>query len=64
MANTLIDWQSVREKLALERRELFECWLENPGDIHLATVVRRLDDELLLCAEHIERDRKRAGDRV
>jgi hypothetical protein len=64
MATTLIDWQSVRGKLASERKELFDCLLENPKDIHLAAAVRRLDDELLLCAEHMERDRKRAGKRI
>ena len=61
MAATLIDWQSVREKLAAQRKELFECLLENPGDIELSVEIRRLDDELQVCTEHMERDRRRAA---
>ena len=61
MASTSVDWQSVREKLAARRRDLFERLLENPGNIKLAAEIRRLDDELQVCADHIQRDRQRAA---
>jgi len=61
MVTTFIDWKSVREKLAAQRKELFQCLLEDPDDLHLAAEIRRLDDELQLCAGHVERDRRRSA---
>lgn len=59
MAAISIDWQSVRVELARKRKELFDCFLEHPEQIHFAAEVRRLDDELFVCNDHIEQSRTR-----
>lgn len=59
MATSLIDWQNVREQLAARRRKLFDCFEENPENIRLAVEIKRLDDELLVCTDHIASNRKR-----
>jgi len=63
MATSSIDWQSVRERLLDQRKELFDSLLRNPAKIRLAAEIRQLDDELQVCSEHIERDRRRAATR-
>lgn len=59
MAAISIDWQTVREELARKRKELFDCLLKNPKAIHFAAEVRRLDDELFACNDHIAQNRAR-----
>ena len=59
MAAISIDWQSVREELTRKRKELFDCFLKHPEHIHFAVEVRRLDDELFVCNDHIDQNRKR-----
>jgi len=61
MATPLIDWRSVREKLAAQRKQMFGTWLQNPSDLQLALEIRRLDDELEICNEHLVRDQERAA---
>ena len=56
---SIIDWQKVSEKLADKRRELFDCWLAHPEKIQLAAEIRRLDDELFVCAERARRAMRR-----
>jgi hypothetical protein len=53
-----INWKSVRVELRAKREELFESFLKNPADIRLAKEIRLLDEQLLKCSEHMERERK------
>jgi hypothetical protein len=57
MGTTSIDWKGVRKELAGKRTELFERFEKHPGEIHLATEIKLLDDEMLECNEHMQRER-------
>jgi hypothetical protein len=57
MSTTTVDWKQVRQELKTRRSELFERFLKNPGKISLAIEIKLLDDEILTCAEHEERER-------
>lgn len=61
MAAISIDWQTVREELARKRKELFDCFLKNPKEIRFAAEVRRLDDELFVCNDHLEQSRRQGN---
>ncbi len=54
-----VDWKKVRKELTEKRTELFERFVKNPAEIRLAREIKLLDDQLLECSEHIERQRKR-----
>jgi len=54
----VVDWQAVREKLAARRKELFEQLLQHPEEIRLAAEIRHLDDELVVCSDHLQRERR------
>jgi hypothetical protein len=53
---TLVDWQKVRQELKDRRTQLFDRFVKNPGDVCLAIEIRRLDDQVLDCAEHLRRE--------
>ncbi len=54
-----IDWKNVRKELAVRRMELFDRFVKNPADVRLASEIRLLDEKLLECTEHMEREGKR-----
>jgi len=58
MLDTGVDWKKVRQELRAKRTELFDRFVKNPGKISLATEIKLLDDELLGCAEHLQRERQ------
>jgi hypothetical protein len=53
-----IDWKNVRIELGTTRKDLFERFVKNPADIRLAKEIRRLDDQLLTCLEHMQCGRR------
>jgi len=55
MSTTIVDWKKVREQLKVKRTEIFDRFVKNPNDIHLAIEIKLLDDEMLDCAEHRQR---------
>jgi len=57
MSTTTIDWKKVREELRAKRTELFDRFVKNPGKISLATEIKMLDDEMLNCSEHLQREK-------
>ncbi len=59
MASPSIDWKAVRMELGVRRTELFDRFLKNPTDMHLAREIRLLDDRMAECDERLERERKR-----
>jgi hypothetical protein len=52
---TVIDWQQVRQELSKERTELFNRFVSDPANIRLAIRIRELDEQILQCAEHLQR---------
>jgi len=54
-----VDWKKVRQELQARRTEAFDHFLKNPSDIHLAIEIKLLDDELVDCSEHVQRERER-----
>jgi hypothetical protein len=59
MAPTSVDWKAVRTQLSARRKELFDRFLKNPSNMHLAREIRLLDDRMAECNERLERERKR-----
>lgn len=59
METNPIDWKRIRKELAGRRTKLFDRFLKNPQDIHLAIEIKQLDDEMLDCSEHLS-DRRRS----
>jgi len=53
-----VDWNKVRQELRARRTELFDRFLKNPGKISLAAEIKMLDDELLNCSEHLQREKQ------
>jgi hypothetical protein len=58
MLATGVDWNKVRQELRAKRSELFDRFVKNPGKISLAVEIKTLDDELLNCAEHLQRQKQ------
>jgi hypothetical protein len=53
MSATSIDWQDVRKRLTGKRKELFAQFEKNPGNIRLAPEIKHLDDQIVVCSEHV-----------
>jgi len=58
MSTTTVDWKKVRQELRTKRTEVFDRFVKDPSKIRLAIEVKLLDDELLECAEHLQRERQ------
>jgi hypothetical protein len=50
----LIDWKNVLKELVGKRTELFERFVKDPANIRLAREIKRLDDQILECREHLQ----------
>jgi hypothetical protein len=53
MSATSIDWQDVRKQLRGKRKELFAQFEKNPENTRLAPEIKHLDDEIVVCSEHV-----------
>jgi hypothetical protein len=54
---TSVDWQKVRQELEVRRTQLIDRFVKNPGEVCLAIEIKMLDDAMLECAEHLQRER-------
>jgi hypothetical protein len=57
MLATTVDWKKVRQELKAKRTEIFDRFVKNPADIRLAIEIRILDDEMVDCSKHLQRER-------
>lgn len=48
-----VDWKRKREGLKARRIPLFERYLKNPNDLHLALEIKNIDDHIAECTEHM-----------
>ena len=51
-----IDLKKTRDKLKTERDSLFEKYLKNPGETHLALEIKTLDDQVAECIQRLGRE--------
>lgn len=54
-------WKRKREDLKSARIPLFKKYLNHPQDILLALKIKRMDDEIAECTEHMEQERRSSG---
>ena len=59
MLQNEIDARRKREELKAKRNLLFQQFLKNPLDTHLALKIKTIDDQVAECTEQMEQ--KRAG---
>jgi hypothetical protein len=55
MHETPIDTMRKREELKAKRNLLFQRFLQNPLDTHLALEIKIIDDQVAECTELVER---------
>jgi hypothetical protein len=53
-----VDWKKVRQELNAERNKLFKYFANNPDEVRLAVEIKMLDNGMLRCAEHLQRERR------
>ena len=51
-------WKKKRDDLKHQRNSLFEKYARHPKDIHLALEIKKLDDEIAECTQHVEQERR------
>ncbi len=51
-------WKKKRDDLKLKRNSLFEKYAKHPEDFHLALEIKKLDDEIADCTQHVEQERR------
>jgi len=51
-------WKRKREDLKHKRDSLFETYAKDPQNIHLASEIKAIDDEIADCTQHIEQERR------
>jgi hypothetical protein len=54
-------WKRKREDLKKRRTPLFKRYEKSPGDLHLALEIKRIDDQIAECTQHMERENALAG---
>ena len=47
-----------RDDLKAKRNSLFEKYAKHPQDFHLALEIKKLDDEIAECTQHVEKERR------
>jgi hypothetical protein len=53
-----IDWTSKRQDLRTKRRLLIRDFEEHPSDVGLALKIKAIDDEIVVCTEHVEKKQR------
>jgi len=51
-------WKKKRDDLKIKRNSLFEKYAKHPEDFHLALEIKKLDDEIADCTQHVEQERR------
>ncbi len=51
-------WKKKRDDLKSKRNSLFEKYARHPEDFHLAIEIKKIDDEIAECTQHVEHERR------
>ncbi|MGC1484509.1 MAG: hypothetical protein WA789_12010 [Candidatus Acidiferrum sp.] len=51
-------WKKKRDDLKSKRNSLFEKYAKRPEDFHLALEIKKLDDQIADCTQHVEQERR------
>ena len=51
-------WKKKRDDLKTKRNSLFEKYAKRPEDYSLALEIKKLDDEIAECTQHVEQERR------
>ncbi|HKN74787.1 MAG TPA: hypothetical protein VJW94_06400 [Candidatus Acidoferrum sp.] len=51
-------WKKKRDDLKSKRNSLFEKYAKHPEDFHLALEIKKIDDEIADCTQHVEQERR------
>lgn len=52
-----VDWKKVRKELNAQKQRLFDRLVKSPGEVGLAIEIKKLDNGMLRCAEHLQHER-------
>ena len=51
-------WKKKHDNLKARRNSLFAVYTKDPQNIHLASEIKALDDEIADCTQHVEQERR------
>jgi hypothetical protein len=51
-------WKKKRDDLKAKRNALFEKYARHPEEFHLALEIKKIDDEIAECTQHVEQERR------
>jgi len=51
-------WKKKRDDLKSKRNSLFEKYSKHPEKFHLALEIKKIDDEIAECTQHVEQERR------
>jgi hypothetical protein len=51
-------WKKKRDDLKIKRNSLFEKYAKHPEEFHLALEIKKIDDEIADCTQHVEQERR------
>ena len=51
-------WKKKRDDLKSKRNSLFEKYSKHPEELHLALEIKKIDDEIADCTQHVEHERR------
>ena len=51
-------WKKKRDDLKSKRNSLFEKYARHPEEFHLALEIKKIDDEIAACTQHVEHERR------
>lgn len=51
-------WKKKRDDLKTKRNSLFEKYAKHPEEFHLALEIKKIDDEIADCTQHVEQERR------
>jgi hypothetical protein len=51
-------WKKKRDDLKTKRNSLFEKYAKHPEQFQLALEIKKIDDEIADCTQHVEQERR------
>jgi hypothetical protein len=51
-------WKKKRDDLKSKRNLLFEQYAKHPEEFQLALEIKKIDDEIADCTQHVEQERR------
>jgi hypothetical protein len=51
-------WKKKRDDLKIKRNSLFEKYAKHPEEFQLALEIKKIDDEIADCTQHVEQERR------